>query len=275
MKFECRSVLDYGILESLELMNQGFSDYIVPIQLKLPSFYEMLRTSNIDLNLSQVAVDHGSAVGISLIARRGWSSRLATMAIIPEARGKKFGKSLLAYIVDQAKKRGDQRFELEVIEQNYPAVQLYKSFGFLTIRRLVSYRVKNPIGQMAEIKEVDIREVATLVNHYGLPNLPWQLSSETIAALGPPNRAFSLNSAYVVISAPENDTITLRSLITLPGFRKMGLATKLVKALFAQYPEKTWMIPAIFPEEMDYTFAALGFERQEISQFQMEINLDP
>ena len=88
MKTELRPLLDYGLNESLALMNLGFSDYFIPIQLTLPMYLNMSRTESVDFNISRVIYLDDEAVGVALIARRGWTSRLAAMSIAPASRGR-------------------------------------------------------------------------------------------------------------------------------------------------------------------------------------------
>lgn len=55
--------------------------------------------------------------------------------------------------------------------------------------------------------------------------------------------------------------------------REKGLARRLLQALFAKYPNKTWHVPAIFPEEMGGFFEKTGFEKEDLGQFQMKLTL--
>ena len=270
MKLELQSVLDFGISKTANVLNQGFSDYLVPIQLDLPGFFNMLRTSHIDVALSKVVFRNGNAVGVALIARRGWSSRLAGMALIPEARGQKIGQGTMEELLAEAKLRGDRGMELEVIEQNEPAVRLYEKVGFSKIRRLLGFILDLPKGEKGELVEIDIRQLADLVNFYGYSKLPWQVSGESLASMGPPIRAYQMGAAYVVMTDPNAEKIVFRSVLTLPDSRREGNAAQLLQALFFDFPEKTWNVPAIFPEEMGGFFEKLGFKRQELNQFQME-----
>jgi len=271
MSIETQSVLEYGLSKTAAVLNLGFSDYFVPIQLNLSSFSDMMRIGTVDLSLSRVAFRNEKAVGAALIGRRGWSSRLAAMSIIPEARGQKVGLSLVEQLIEEAKTRGDRRMELEVIVQNEPAVKLYQKVGFQTIRRLFGYKIEAPNGAPAELIEMDLRELAKLVNIYGATRLPWQLSGEDLAAKGPPYRAYKLGSAYVAITNPDADVVIIYSILTLPTDRGQGLASELLRGLFATYPGKTWSIPAIYPEEFGPFFETLGFEKQTLSQYQMEL----
>ena len=265
MTLSTQTVLEYGFEATLDIINQGFSDYMVPIHLDRAGFQRMLRLDSIDVTLSKVVFRDGECVGAGLIAHRGWSSRLAAMAIIPTARRSGAGKWLLDQLMENAQNRGDQRMELEVILGNDPAIQLYQNAGFQTIRRLLSFKQLNPLGESHNFEKSDIREIAKLVASNGLPKLPWQLSSETLAQFGPPSQGCQLDSAWAVITSPEQSVIQLQSLIVDPALRGQGRATSLLRALFARYPNKTWQVPALFPEEMGPVFESVGFEHSKAS----------
>ncbi len=273
MDLELKSVLEFGVANTAKLLNQGFSDYIVPIQIGLEQFYGMLRCDSIDITHSRVVIQDGEAVGAALIAIRGWNSRLAGMSITPGSRGQGVGRWLMKELIREARERGDRRMELEVIEQNGPAVSLYQNAGFVMLRRLVSYAVAEPEGESCPVEEIDLRSLGRLVSSYGLPDLPWQISGETLAHLTPPFKAFCYKDAYVALSSPEESQIAFRSLLIMPEAQEREYALDLLKGLFARYPEKTWRVPAIFPEEFSTIFDRAGFEREELSQFQMAISL--
>jgi len=273
MTLSTQSVLEFGIEPTLDILNQGFSDYIVPIHLEYANFQRMLRLDSIDATLSKVVFSGGESVGIGLVAHRGWSSRLAGMAVLPTARRSGVGKWLLDQLIEDAQVRGDHRMELEVIIGNDPAIQLYQDAGFQTIRRLLSFKLENPLGESHDFKITDIREIARLVAANGIPNLPWQLSWETLAQSGPPSQGCQLDSAWAVISPPERSGIQIQSLIVDPSFRGKGRASRLLRALFDKYPEKTWHVPAFYPEEMGPFFESVGFEQQKLAQLHMELDL--
>jgi GNAT superfamily N-acetyltransferase len=224
--------------------------------------------------LSKVVLRDGKALGVGLIARLGWSSRLAGMSIVPEARGQKIGTLLMGELINDAKSRGDKRMELEVIQQNLPAYNLYQKFGFQMIRKLFGFTLESPNGKPEDISEIDFRRLANRINLHGLPSLPWQLSGEALSPKGPPARAYQLQNAYIAISDPDADRIVLHSVLTKEESRRKGQATQLLSALFAKFPHRSWVVPAIFPEETRVFFEKLGFKIQELSQFQMELVFD-
>lgn len=274
MKLELRPLLDYGLQEAVTLMNLGFSDYFIHIELTLPMFLNMARTESIDLGSSRIIWLDDEAVGIALIARRGWTSRLATMAIAPASRGRGAGRAAMDLLLAEASTRGDHAMVLEVIENNAPAVRLYEACGFHTERRLVSYEgTFAGTEERAELKEVDIREVARLVTMYGLDDLPWQISGESLAQSGAPSKGYQLDAACVVISNPEAEQVAIRSLIVRPESRGQGQARRLIEAVIAKYPGKKWLVPALCPEEVGPVFEKVGLQRGELSQLQMRIKI--
>jgi predicted GNAT family acetyltransferase len=223
------------------------------------------------LTVSRVAVRDGSPVGAALIARRGWTCRLAGMSIAPEARKQGLGRALLTQLLVDAKARGDRSMVLEVIEQNAAAVKLYEQAGFVKVRRLTGAVGPTPADLQNDVvlEEIDPRELARIVGQHGLPDLPWQLSAETLATFGPPFLAYRGGPSRVLISNPAVSPVTIRAVITEPGSRGRGGAAALLRAVMARHPAAEWRASAIFPEEMSALWSELGLARSPLSQWQM------
>jgi N-acetylglutamate synthase-like GNAT family acetyltransferase len=273
MELKTISALEYGLVKTTNVLNQGFSDYIVPVQMGLEQLNSMLKVDSVDLQHSQVVIRDGGAIGVALIAKRGWNCRLAGMAIAPSARGQGVGRFLLKKVIDDARGRGDRQMVLEVIEENSPAVSLYKNTGFRHIRKLVSYILDKPGGKQKPIEEIDLCVLGRLISAHGMPDLPWQISGETLSQMGPPMRAFRFKGCLTAITDPDAETIVFRSLLMMPDAAQEGYGVDFLEALFAKYPGKTWRVPAIFPEEFGGLFEQVGFKKEKIVQYQMVLNL--
>jgi len=262
-----------------DALRRGFADYFVPIPVDRAMLLEMLAHDGVAASLSRLILRDDKPVGCALIARRGWTSRLAGMAIIPEARAEGIGRSTMEALMAQARERGDRRMVLEVIEQNEPALKLYESLGFERVRRLISLERPAPqdadtgLAEAPDLLEIDIRDVAAVVSREGLDDLPWQLSAESLALSSPPMCARRLGPAYAVLSNPEVERIALLSLIVESEARGASQAVQLLRALFAAYPGRAWRVPALCPEEAAGPFLHAGFERGELSQWQMSLDL--
>ncbi len=272
MQLNSISILEFGFQPTVAILDRGFSDYYVPIRISLEHLIGMLRVDSVDAVASHIVFKDNQPAGVALVARRGWNSRLAGMAILPEARGQGVGRWLVAQIITDAKARGECRLELEVIQENAPAVTMYERAGFRKIRKLVSYSVQNPQGSYAELFEIDLRTLGRLILLHGSQDFPWQISGESLTQMSLPNRAYRYRECAVAISSPFEDTVSLRALL-LNVEDKSQIQT-LLQGLFARFPGKTWKVPAIFPDEFSPTFETAGFEREALAQYQMALNLN-
>ena len=272
MNLEFPSMVDYGLEPAAEVLACAFEDYFVRIPSTVGVLLNMARADSVDLTLSCVFVRDGAAVGGALIARRGWTSRLAGMAIVPEARRTGVGRAAVLHLLGEAKARGDRMMVLEVIEQNSAAVELYRACGFQTIRRLIGFAGPPPSDAVVSpgLMQVDLREVAVAVTRYGLPDLPWQLSGETLAQLTPPNVAYRLDGAWIALSDPSQPVVTIRGLIAEPA-QGAGREAALLRAVMAKHPGRDeWRLSAVWPKELGSVIAPAGLPRSPLTQWQMQ-----
>ena len=274
MEFDTAPASNYTLPDLVKYLNRGFEEYFVPIQFNTAAFLDTLRKDGIDLTASRILIIDDQPCGIGLIARRGWASRLAAMGISRELRGKGAGSWFMEELIDEARQRGEREMVLEVIEQNDPAVKLYRNCGFQTVRRLVGFIYKDA-QELSKDKllEIDLREMGRLVSQHGLLDLPWQLSGESIAQLNPPTRAYCKEHAYIAISNPGAERVVIWSLLVEPEARGNKLGTDLLKTVTASHPGRSWHVPALFPEELSKSFEGAGFEKENLSQWQMKLNL--
>ncbi len=281
MNLDIKPASDYPTSDLVQLLNLSFENYNVPVHFELSQFLTMLRKDNVDLTASRVMLTDDKPSGIALIARRGWMSRLAAMGIAKELRGKKAGSWFMERLIHDVHERKDREMVLEVIEQNEPAVRLYQKYGFQSVRRLIGFvrsaKSEKPAIQVddyAPLEEIDLSKMGRLILQHGLPNLPWQLSGETIALLNPPARAYTCGEAYIAISNPEVEHVVIWSLLVEAEARGKGLAVELLKQVTATHEDKTWHVPAILPEELGIIFERAGFQREELSQWQMRLIIE-
>ncbi|HRW10452.1 MAG TPA: GNAT family N-acetyltransferase [Caldilineaceae bacterium] len=274
MNYAYQPLIHYPIPEIASVLTQGFSGYFVPIKITPEALLQMARQLSLDFTASYMVCHNAHPVGVALVGRRGWSSRLAAMSILPDHRGQGAGTYLLEQLISDSKARGEKAIVLEVIEQNEPAVKLYRKFGFATVRRLTGYAktTASPAAlNQPSLQEIDLPELARHVLQYGPINLPWQLSGETLGNFSLPTRAYQLDSAMLALSDPTQPKIVIYSLLTLPDARGNGKARQIVEAAMAQFQQREWIVPALCPEEFGGFFAHLGFTKGEISQLQMSL----
>lgn len=272
--FSFKPASEFTIPQLAELLTRGFEGYFVPINITASVFMTMIRRDSVDLNETRILHKDDEPIGVGLIARRGWTSRLAAMGIVSSARNGGAGTWAMEQLINEARARGDQEMLLEVITQNTAGVKLYEKVGFKKIRKLIGYKLENPQVESADdLHEVDIQEAAKKVTYHGLSDLPWQLSGMSIAHHTPPSRAFRFNDSYCVISNPEVEHVSISSVLINAQDGEIGSGVRLMRALFARFPNKVWHVSPIYPEEVTGLFEQVGMQREEISQWQMSLKL--
>lgn len=271
--FDVCPASDFSIPELADFMTRSFEGYFVDIHMDAPALLAMVRRDSVDLTSSRVLLANGKPAGAGLVARRGWASRVAGMGVMSAWRGKGGGSYLMRRLIEDARERNERAIFLEVIDKNDSAIHVYEKNGFRKIRRLSGFVAALPNGNFADFAEINISDAAKVISRFGYDDLPWQVSAENISLLARPYRAFQLDESYVVTSSLKEEHVAISSVLTKPNSRMQGQAKKLLHALFAKFPDKVWHVSAIFPEEMNGFFEKVGFQKTELGQFQMKLDL--
>lgn len=271
MAFSFTPVSGFGLVQAAELINRGFADYVVQFKMTEATLWQAARLDSVDFNASCVVHVDGAPAGVVLMARRGWTSRVAAMAVVPEFRRQRAGRALMEYVLAEAKQRGERAMVLEVLTSNTPAVRLYESLEFRRVRRLTSYAGPAPSGLLPApgLAEADLRAVAAALIREEAVNWPWQLSGETIAMLTPPHTAYELDGAWVALVNAAGPSVTIRALAVDGPGRRTERAVRLLHAVMARHPATDWRVSAIWPEDLEPWITGAGLTRDELSQWQM------
>lgn len=275
MALDYKNLNSYGLEAAAELLNRCFADYLVKITFSAAGLGQMAISDSLDTSASQVVLHDGVPSGVALMAKRGTTSRLAGMAILPAERKKGTGQALVDRLLLDARNRGDREMVLEVIENNGVAVRLYERAGFGKIRRLVGFEASGVSNSPGEplIEEVTLEAAGDAVIRHGLPDLPWQISGETLRHLKPPCRAFRHHGAWVIVSNLEAPLLVLRGFVVQAEPGRQGDLSKLIGGLMVRHPGKPWRAPALFPEEFSSLLEQAGFVKSATTQWQMAIEL--
>jgi GNAT superfamily N-acetyltransferase len=76
---------------------------------------------------------------------------LEDLFVLPEHRGKGYGKRLLSFLAKLAIERGCGRFEWWVLDWNTPAIEFYESFGAKPMSEWTVFRMAGPeLAQLAK-----------------------------------------------------------------------------------------------------------------------------
>lgn len=246
----------------------------MPFVLDERTFERRFRPEGLDSLASLIVRDGDQTAGVCLIARQGWTSRVAAMAIAPPFRSQGVGKRMMTQVIDEARERGDIRMVLEVIEQNPPAIGLYEHVGFSKVQRLIGYRKIASGGSDQNLERIDPSEVVRRQVLEGESDLPWDYKPETLA-LKINTTGWSLeNQAFALVSEVPGDRVVLWSIFANRKTRGLGLGSRLLEGLNHHYQGKTFVMPIAAPETLAKEFMTKnGFEIPEITQFEMAITL--
>lgn len=261
----------FGLQPTGVLLNRVFADYTIQVQFSESLLWQAARLDSIDFSASCVVCTNGQPAGAALVARRGWTSRVAGMALLPAARRCGVGRALMEHLIAEAKARGDRRMVLEVIDSNVAAVRLYEAVGFQSVRRLVGFAGPPPAGLVAvpALAEADLRSVAAALVRQEAVGWPWQLSGETIAQLTPPAVGYALDGAWVALVNPAGLQVTIRALAVDGDGDREVRAVRLLHAVMARHPATEWRMSALWPEELGSWITGAGLQRRELAQWQM------
>ncbi|MEM9658519.1 MAG: GNAT family N-acetyltransferase [Planctomycetota bacterium] len=253
------------------LLNQGYRDYFAPVHLTEREIERSVRVDSVDLARSWVAVDGEKFVGAALTACRDDQWRLAGMVVMPAYRRRGCGYLLLDRIVNESLRCGIRRIYLEVIQANMPAIRLYEQFGFEVRRELVGFQgaiADEPTAAPPSV--ASLRDIADAIARWGYPDLPWQASAATIAALEPPTVGYRLEAALAAVTPMESRDVVLRALVVPAPARRAGLAAAMLRGLAHCWPGVRIHAPAYLPREgFESLFASVGLTPSDIRQTQM------
>jgi ribosomal-protein-alanine N-acetyltransferase len=98
-------------------------------------------------------------------------AHISTIAVHPEARGRRIGKQLMLAAIESAAQRGAQAATLEVRVSNLVARRLYQDLGFEVVGRRAGYYRDNREDALymtlSELRHFDARQTSTKVFRAG------------------------------------------------------------------------------------------------------------
>lgn len=268
------TAIEFSPNELASILTECFEGYLVPFVLNGTDVANRFWPECLDGPSSQIWMSAGKPVAVCLIARQGWTCRVAAMAVAPKFRGQKIGTALMQSAIEESRNRKDKRFLLEVIEQNETAIQLYKKVGLKVFRRLVGYHGIPP-KLAANLEEIDPSECVRQMVGEVSDDLPWDFKPETLVSKRSPAKAFQLGEkAFALVTEAPKDRVVLWSFFVKVQFRRQGIGRELIGGLANQFPNKTFVTPIALPDDLGSEFMAqLNFSTHEISQLEMRMEL--
>lgn len=171
-----KTIDKYPLEEVIRILNEGFSDYFVPMRDDQNSFIKRLANEDLDVAASFVAEEDGVLQGILLNGFRVNNGEVLAWnggtAVHPNARRKGVGRMLLQKSIEEYNARGVKRASLEAIKENTAAILLYEELGYKIKDELIFF--KGSVEKKTAINvEFTRPELLTLLTIYN-DDVPWQ-----------------------------------------------------------------------------------------------------
>lgn len=265
--------LDY--VEIADLFNRCFEGYVVPVHLSPAAAAERSRRDGIDHSRSFITLVDEEPVGIALVTPRFDAARLAGMGVVAPARGQGLGRATLTEFLRRLRADGFREAILEVFEQNEPALSLYRSAGFVAKQRLFGFRREPVMTRHAPLlREVPMSAFLTALRDAD-DLLPFIQTAQQASSTTLPARCWTVDGAAFACFAPPDagNAVVVTSFIVKRIMRSCGKGRELVGAIQGAHPHRSIVLPQIFPEAVAGFFEHVGFQRMELNQFEMRLEL--
>jgi GNAT superfamily N-acetyltransferase len=128
------------------LWNRGYEGYFLPVAATEGFVAGHVRTHDVDLSSSLIAVDEGAPVAFSLLARRGDRGWIGGVGVVATHRGRGLAQRLFDEHMDVARGLGLAQVGLEVLRQNW-ARKVYSRAGFVVTRELMVLSGRLPVSE--------------------------------------------------------------------------------------------------------------------------------
>lgn len=282
--FECRMLTNDDFTDVVKTMQSGFSDYFIDINIDAKGYRRKFALEGVDLAHSGAVFDDGKMIGVTVNGVSDWHGAKtvydAGTAVIPEYRGKGASTRMFECMLPELKNRGFERYLLEVIVENEPALGLYQKLGFARCRELGVYKLKKPSDVAPDYADPQIRTLnlneiidSELFSDSGLT---WQNSNDWM------RRAESIGYRVDIVGAEIDGEVAgigavspssgkVQRIAVDEKHRGNGIGRRILKEL-ANRSEKDLMIVNVDLVEKDAIgfLSACGCEKT-IEQFEMEL----
>lgn len=264
---------------------EAFADYSMGSPAGLPEERLLLRMKKnaVDYDVSVGACEGGRLVGFTLIGVDTWGGAIsaydAGTGIIPAFRGQGLARRMFEHALPALRERGVERFVLEVLQTNEPAIKAYKKAGFETSRELRSFVADAAAFVGADPAAWDIHPIGLEPFEDVAGDIDWLPSFENrISAVRAIPDDVSLVGAFdgptcIGAYAYSASLRWLLSLVVARSHRRRGVGRALIAHVAAGLPEGVTRLAALNVDGADAGmqefFSRLGFAPL-VDQFEMQ-----
>lgn len=135
------SATKFNLEQLADIYNGTRVDYIIPMPMTATRLGEYVQFYDIDLSCSYVALDEDEQpLGLGMLGVRQQRSWITRLGVLPAGRRHGAGRELMISMLQASQARQLPNIWLEVIKNNTPAHQLFRSLQFSQTRELIVAR---------------------------------------------------------------------------------------------------------------------------------------
>ena len=241
---EIKSLAGIDSKAILQVFNASFSDYFVPFKLTEAQLISKIAADKTDLDLSVGVFESGKLIAFILHGFDTLKDQKIVYnggtGVIPEKRGLGLTKQMYRFILPTIVAKGVDKLQLEVINENVPAITSYERAGFKAHRELLCYKGEVGIAT-SKNSNLNIKELQgydwDLMESFWDYQPSWQNSNrvlddikQDLVALG---AYYDHRLLGYVVYQPT--TKRIQQLAVRKDFRRKGVASALCSALSSSY----------------------------------------
>lgn len=264
--------------ELLEVFNESFSDYFIPLKLSREQLLAKMKNENARLDYSVGAFDDDKLVGFMLHCYDDGDNIKkvynAGTGVIPQYRGNNLTKKMYDFIIPRLKLDNAEYIVLEVLVQNLQAIKSYKAVGFRETREVKCFagELKANIltNEHIVIKKPDSYNRAVLCSFWDIEPT-WQNSMMVVENLFNTNISLGAYIDDILVGYIIFNPIIRRiqQLAVNKMHRKKGIAGKLITRITEKYGNQMGVINVdTNPGELCKFLTALGL-KNNLSQYEL------
>lgn len=187
-----RPLSEEDFIQLYQTLLEAFSDYIVQVQPEIDALRRLYQMEGVALDYSFGAFDGDKMVGFTVNGVGDWRGKLtaydAGTGIIPPYRRKGVSRQMFECILPFLRERQIKQYLLEVIAENKPALELYKSLGFQVEREFSVFKQDKALifeeSKQSKLPNIEIKEIENpdwnFIQSFWMHQPSWQNSIDSM-----------------------------------------------------------------------------------------------
>jgi ribosomal protein S18 acetylase RimI-like enzyme len=197
-------IADLDMRQFTQAYNAAYSDYLVPVYATQQSLSSLRQRVDIDFTASVATLDHADKIcGFGLLGRRDQRAWVSSVAVLSAYRRQGIARKMMHQLEQNALTNGCTHIQLEVHQNNAPAIALYEQLGYHTHRDTLTVDRETPPPHTVAAT-IHTHHTTDLIRHFDTMHPvrpPWQREKSSLAQMAMNLRGWAVGdpiTAYII-----------------------------------------------------------------------------